>query len=148
MAFLTKDDFKTHLYEEVIESITREDDEIVDKGISAAISEAKSYLNRYDLLALFGDGDTDPTVAESLIDHLKDVVKDLACWKMIKLANPSIDLKLFRTNYEDAIAWLVKVQKGQADPEGWPYKADDPATPENENSTVQWSSNHKRRQHF
>jgi len=145
MAFLTKDDFDTHLYAEVIDSITREQDTIVERGISSAISEAQGYLSRFDLAALFGDDTDDPTVED---EHLKDVVKDIACWKMIKLANPNVDLKLFRTIYEDAVKYLEKVQKGQVDPKGWPYKPDDPATPGNENNTVQWSSNKKRRQHF
>jgi hypothetical protein len=123
-------------------------DNIVTTGISSAIDEAKGYLNRFDLVAIFGTADDDPTVAAPQLEHLKSVVKELACWKLIKLANPNVDLKLFRTGYEDAIAWLTKVQKGQVDPEGWPYKPDDPATPGNENSGIQWSSNKKRTQHF
>lgn len=143
MPFLVKADFNTHIYEEIIDEITRTDDTIITKGIDAAIGEAKTYLSRYDRTALFT-----PTVSDALIEHLRSVVKDIAAWHMVKLANPNIDLKLFRTNYEDAIKWLEKVQKGQADPEGWPYKTDDPATPGNENSGVQWSSNQKRNQHF
>lgn len=148
MPFLVKADFKTHLYAEVIDSITRTDDDIVARGITGAIAEAKSYLSRYDLLAIFGNSDTEPTVEDENLEHLKEVVKDIAAWKMIKLANPSVDLKLFRTIYEDAIAWLKLVQKGQADPDGWPYKEDDPATPGDENSGIQWSSNPKRTQSF
>lgn len=148
MPFLVKADFKTHLYSEVIDSITRADDTIVTKGISSGIAEVKSYLSRFDLMAIFGDASTEPTVAAPLLEHLKDIVKDVAAWKMCKLANPNIDLKLFRTGYEDAIAWLTKVQKGQADPEGWPYKTDNTATDFNENNGVQWSSNRKRRNHF
>jgi phage gp36-like protein len=148
MPFLTKSDFRTHLYQEVINNITRDDDSIVDKGISAAIAEAKSYLNRYDLLALFGNSTTEPTVLEADLEHLRDVVKDIACWKMIKLANPNINLELYRTMYEDAIKWLDKVLKGQVDPDGWTYKPDDPNTTEDEGSSVRWSSNAKRTQHF
>lgn len=148
MPFLVKADFKTHIYSELIDSITRADDEIVEKGISSGIAEAKSYLSRYDLLAIFGNTNTEPTVDEELLEHLKDVVKDIAAWKMCKLANPNVDLKLFRTGYEDALAWLKLVQKGQADPDGWPYKEDDPATPGDENSGIQWSSNTKRTQSF
>jgi phage gp36-like protein len=123
--------------------ISIDPDLIVTKGINVAIAEVKSYLSRYDLTVLFGD-DLDETITE----HLKNITKDVACWQLIRLSNPSIDLKLFRTNYEDAIKWLEKVQRGSVDPEGWPYKSDDPATKGNENSGVQWSSNKKRRQSF
>jgi phage gp36-like protein len=149
MPFLVKADFKTHIYIEIIDTISRTDDTILDKAISSAIGEAKSYLSRYDLTAIFGVvGGAEPTVSAAITEHLKNVVKDIASWHMIKLANPNVDLKLFRTNYEDAIAWLTKVQKGQADPDGWPYKPDDPATAGNENTGIQWSSNRKRTQHF
>jgi len=145
MPFITIEDFKTHIYSELVDEISRGDNDIPTKSIKSAISEAKSYLSRYDLLKIFGNGDTDSEIDD---DHLKDIVKDLALWKMVKLANPNIDLKLIRTAYEDAIAWLTKVQKGAADPEGWPYKQDDPTTAGNENYGIQWSSNKKRRQHF
>jgi len=143
MAFLVKDDLKTHLYGEIVAEITRDDDTIIDRGISAGTGEVKSYLSRYDLAILF-----DGSLADEIIGHLRNLTKDVVCWNIIKLSNPNIDLKLFRTSYEDAIAFLTKVQKGQADPDGWPYKADDPATKGNENDTVQWGSNPKRRQHF
>jgi hypothetical protein len=145
MSFITTDDFKTHVYAELIDEITRGDADIPLRGISAGISEAKGYLSRFDLPKIFGTSEIEPEVND---EYLKDIVKDLALWKMVKLANPNIDLKLIRTSYEDAIAWLKTVQKGGADPEGWPYKPDDLATPGNENYGIQWSSNKKRRQHF
>jgi phage gp36-like protein len=144
MAFLVKADLNTKLYGEILDEITRSDDTIVTKAINAGLAEVKSYLSRYDLTALFADA-----FDETLSEHLKNVCKDVICWTIIKLANPNIDLKLFRTNYEDAITWLTKIQKGQVDPTGWPYKPDDAATKGfNENNTVQFSSNCKRRQHF
>jgi phage gp36-like protein len=146
MAYLVvKEDLNTHLYADIIEEITRGEDEIIQRAISAAIAEVKSYLNRYDLLKLFGDADTDPVFVS---DHLKNIVKDVACWHLVKLANPNINLELFRTSYEDAIKFLNLVMRGQADPDGWPYKANDPATDEDESTGVKWSSNPKRIQHF
>jgi hypothetical protein len=81
-------------------------------------------------------------------EHLQNVVKDIACWHLVRLANPNVNLELFRTTYEDAIRFLEKVMKGQADPEGWPYKPDNPLTEGNENTGIQWTSNRKRKQHF
>lgn len=129
--------------------VTTDPDQIIALAISSAIAEAKSYLNRYDLVKLFGDPTTDPvTEPEVLSEHLKSLVKDIACWHLVKLANPNVNLELFRTGYEDAIKFLEKVMKGQADPDGWPYKEDDPLTPGNENQGIQWSSNTKQTQHF
>ncbi|NOS94549.1 MAG: DUF1320 family protein [Cyclobacteriaceae bacterium] len=149
MAFITKTDLETHIYAELITEITRGNDTNIDKAIGSAISEAKMYLSRYNLLALFGNATTDPTVVDEYLEHLRHLVTDIACWHLVKLSNPNIDLKLFRTLYEDAIKTLEKIMKGQATPEGWPYKADDPATESyNENASVQYSSNPKRTQHF
>jgi len=144
MPYLIKTDLYTHLYEEIIEQITREDDDIVERVITSAINEAKYYLSKYDLLKLFGDEDTAPEVVDS---NLQDTVKHLACWKLVSLGNPNINLELFRTNYEDAIKMLEKIQAGKADPP-WPRKPDDPETDFNEGSTINWTSNPKRTQHF
>lgn len=145
MAFLEKEDLKTHLYADVIEEITRADDDIIDRCISSAVAEVKSYLSRYDLLKLFGSDTVD---AEVESEHLNNLVKDVACWYLVRLANPNVNIPLFRTAYEDAIKFLEKVMKGQADPDGWPYKADDTDTTANESNGVQFSSNTKRIQHF
>ncbi len=117
-------------------------DVIVETKINAAISEVKSYLSKYDLEALFADD------AEFDQENLKEIVKYVACWKLVSLANPNVNIELFRTNYKDAIDWLKLVQQGKAEPQGWPFPQDDPATPGNENTSVQWSSNKKRRQHL
>jgi phage gp36-like protein len=117
---------------------------IVSQLIEAAIGEARSYLSRFDLLKLFGNESTAPVFTS---EHLKNIVKDIACWYLVRLANPNINIELLRTNYQDAIAFLEKVMKGQADP-GWPYKPDNPDTPGDESSGVQWSSNPKRRQYL
>lgn len=145
MPYLVKADLKTHIYLEVLNEISRNDDTIIDTRISAAIAEVKSYLSRYDLLKLFGDAVTAPEVES---EHLKNIVKDIACWHILRLSNPNIDMTLFKAAYDDAIRFLEKVMLGKADPEGWPYKADDPATPTNENNGIQWSSTKKRTQHF
>jgi len=50
MAFLTKDDLKSELYEEVLESITRGDDTRIDTAIGLALGEAQNFLGiKYDV---------------------------------------------------------------------------------------------------
>jgi len=140
-------DLRTHIYEEISQEISRGDDDLANKAISRAISKAKSFLGKYDLTALFGSEDADPTVKEDLLDDLKGTVTDLAAWYLIRLCNVNIDLTLFRTAYEDAISSLKLIQNGKADPDGWPYKPEtncrvDPG------SSVSASSNRKRRNHW
>ena len=157
MAYLTKEDLATHIYGENIDTITRGDGSIVAKAISAGLAEAQSYLGRYIIGYLFWDGVTVPDPAPSwwglgitpiTDENLKNKVKDLAAWHLVKLANPNINLELFRTAYEDAIDWLKLVQSGKSTPFGWPYRVDDPETPYVEGGTIQWTSNPKRNNHF
>ncbi len=147
MAYLLKGDLTPPMYAEIIDTITREDESIIGLCIDSGIAEAKSYLVRFNLLALFGDAETEtePSVTD---EHLKSKVKDLVCWQLIKLANPNIDLKLFRTNYEDAITWLNMVKKSELAPEGWLYKDDDADTPFPEGDIVSCSTNTKRNNHW
>jgi phage gp36-like protein len=120
-------------------------DAIITRIINAGIAEVKGYLSRYDVTVLF-DG---TTLSDTVTEFLKSITIDVIVWRLVKIAQPNIDLKLMRTSYEDAISWLTKVQQGKVDPDGWPYKSDDPNTPDfNESNAIQSSSNTKRRQHF
>ena len=96
MPYLIAGDFDTHLYSEIRGEVIRDDNDILAKAVTSAITEAKSYLSRFDLLKLFGKGEVDATVED---ENLKSKVKDIACWYMIKLANPNISMELFRTLY-------------------------------------------------
>lgn len=145
--YLNADDLDTHIRPEIRDIIVREDAELVQLAIAAGISEAKSYLVRFDLVALFGtyidnQDDVPPTIDDK---NLNSKVKDLICWQLIKLSSPNIDLSLFRTNYEDAIKWFNEIKKSQIAPDGWLYKTDDPATPFPEGNIINMISNPKRR---
>lgn len=115
---------------------------LITTAIDAAVAEAKSYLGKYDLDALLG---STPTVTD---ENLKMKVKDLACWHLVKLASPNINLQLFRTAYEDAIAWFIAIMKGQMDPSGWTYKTDDADTNRVEGQGTFVTSNTKRTNHW
>lgn len=145
MPYLLKGDLITDAYEENIDEITREDNSIVEEKIEEAIEEAKSYLSRFDLVKLFGTEEVEPSVKSSL---LKGCVKSIAIWKLIARNNPNIDAQMARTNYEDAINWLKKVQSGVCDPEGWPYKPTADSTPLTEGTAIGYSSNRKRRNYL
>lgn len=139
MPLLTKADLKTHIYPEITDVITRTDDTIVQEAIDNGESEVKAYLNRYDLVVMFDPAYTDK--------FLRGVVKDVVCWHLIKLANPNINLELFRTLYKDAKNTLEKVMIGKIDPQ-WPLRIDDPNTPNDDSGNVEYRSLTKRNNHY
>ena len=143
--YLVKADLYILLYQEIIEIITRGDDTLITRAINTGVSEAKSYLSRFNLVALFGTDVLAPTVVD---ENLKSKVIDLVCWQLIKLSNPNIDLKLFRTNYEDALTFFTDVKKSQESPDGWLYKTDDADTPFPEGNIISSSTNIKRNNHW
>ncbi len=139
MAAITKADLKTHIYAEITDVITRSDDTIVDAAIAAGEGEVKSYLNRFDTATMFGGTYTN--------QYFKNIVKDVVCWHLIKLANPNINLELFRTAYEDAKKILREILKGDTSPD-FPLKPDDPNTDIDEAGHIEYGSNIKRNNHY
>lgn len=140
MPIITATDLGTNIYPEIIEEITRSDSRIADRAITTAVQEAKMYLVRYDLEQLFGSDITDATIRD---EYLNRLIKDIACWHLIRRSNTGIDYAVFRTAYEDAIAALKNIMSGQAQPQGWPYLAPrDNSIPKGD--AINWSSNPKR----
>jgi len=74
MAFLTKNELKTHLYEENVDVISRNDETILTAAIDAAVQEAKGYLGDYDVNSVFGATSGDRNAL------LLVFVKDIAVW--------------------------------------------------------------------
>jgi phage gp36-like protein len=107
-------DFKTHLYAEIIDAIDRADEEILQDAIASAEAEAMGYLSRYDTDLLFARED------EARDPLLMQRVKDIAVWHFINLANPDTNMQLRKTRYDEAIAWLKDIQKGQVIMKNWP----------------------------
>jgi hypothetical protein len=142
--FLEKDDLYTVIYQQILDEITRADDTVATRGISAAIDEVKAYLSRYDLDALFGTDEEEPTFPS---EFLKSLVKDVAAWQVIKLSNPNIDYAHIYKCYEDATDRLTKIQKGLMNPQGWPLYVP-PSTDPVPGNAIGWGSNPKRDHHF
>lgn len=144
MPYLEPQDMDTHIYAENMNEITRDNDAIITAAIAAAISEAKSYLSRFDLLKIFGDDLTEPVHTD---DNLWNKVKDLALWQLVTLGQANIKIDLARTRYEDAIRWFEKVSEHKINP-GLPMPGDDAETSTNESGSIDWNSLPKRNNHF
>jgi len=103
------------------------------------------YLSRYDLEQLFGSADVEATVKD---EYLNSIVKDIACWHLLRLSNVAIDYTVFRTAYEDAIAALKSIMTGQAQPQGWPYTHVTEPTGIPDGSSISWNSNLRRNNYY
>lgn len=137
--FITVSELNTHLYGETVQEITRwpvppvdeddpeleeqpvDDNIIAKKAIRAAEAEVKSYLSRFDTVGLFG------AAGDARDEHLLWLVKDVAAWHLVCLANPNVEMALREKRYDDAIDYLMRVQSGKVVP-GWDAKPDDSTT--------------------
>ena len=138
----------TSLYPEIIRAITRDNTQAAELQILAAESLTRSYMSKYDCDAIFGTVDKEPTYKGAALELIKKVIKIIASYYLVRLANPNVDLELFRLDYQDALDWLKDLQKGDVAPD-LPYKPDDPNTPNDESGdSVAWNSNIKRNNHF
>ena len=138
----------TSLYPEIINKITRNKQESAELQILSAESFVRSYMSKYDLDAIFGTSDQEPTFKGPAVNLIQKIIKIIASYYLVRVANPNVDLELFRADYEDAIDWLKDLQSGKANPD-LPYRLDDPDTPEDESvGNVHWTSNIKRIQSF
>lgn len=109
--YLSADELKTHLYSEQIALIDDGDPTILQAAIDGALAEAKGYLAKYDLEAVFSAKGDDRNAL------LLIFVKDIATWHFITLSNGGADLDFRRFRYERAIDWLKSVQRGDVTPD-------------------------------
>ncbi len=144
MPIITPADLSTNIYPEIITEITRTDTTITYRAIDAAIHETKMYLARFDLAQLFGTNTLQPAVHD---EYLRSLVKDIACWHLLRLSNVGVDYTVYRTAYQDALTTLKNIMAGQAQPQGWPY-ADTATEDIPDGDTISWSSNPKRNNYY
>lgn len=153
MSLVKPEDLTTELYPEVVAEITRASEQEQKTQIQAAEDFAKGFVFKYDLKALFGT----PTEPATVIDEsLKKCIKILAAYFLVRKANPNVSLQLYREDYmmmigtKEEPGWLYEIRNGDVNPD-WPYKMDDPQTPEDEssvNNDIYWSSTKKRENRF
>lgn len=139
--FLTVVELSTHIYGELVDAISREDDDIPQRAINGALHEVKGYLGDFDTTTIFGE------TGDNRNPLLLIYIKDIAVWHFIVLANPNIEIALREKRYDNAIAWLKGVQSRKITPE-LPLKPTDNPTGENGVSRIIHGSNPKRSNHF
>lgn len=144
MPVITITDLHTHLYPEVIAEICRGNDDIASQAIETATREAALYLGRYNLPALLGNETGLPDFTDAL---LQQMIKDIACWHLLRLSNTQAEQALFRQAYLDTLKKLDAIRCGLLEPAGWPYATqNDTAVPPGD--AIAYSSNNKRENHY
>lgn len=135
--YLPIDELKTHAYDEEIGAVIRNDETIALAAIDTAIEYATSKLMKhYNTTAIFS---AEGTARNPLV--LK-IVKDIAVWELLALANPSIDYPDKKFRYEQAVDWLKAVYKGM--PANLP-KVEEKTT---DNTSFKYQSNPPRTNHY
>jgi phage gp36-like protein len=133
MAFLTKTDFRFSISITVLNSLTGNDDTIIDEIAAEAVEEMKSYLSlRYDTNLIF---------AATGINRNKSVMmycKDIALYHIYSISTATVIPEQRVNRYKKAISWLEEVNEQSINPEGLPL---------NSNSMVQTGGNEKRINH-
>lgn len=137
--FIEAAELKTHLYQEQIALIQRDDDTILTAAVDAAVQEAKGYLGAFDKEAIFAAAGA----ARNAL--LLIFVKDIAVWHFLVLSNAGTDLELRETRYKRAVDWLKAVQKGEFSPDLPKILDEDGATVGDQ---IIFGSNEKKNQHF
>lgn len=107
MAFLTKEDLKTITTIEIIDLITKNDDDIIGEIIKEDISTMKTYLGSYyDMDEVFSKTGDDRNL--TVVKYLKAIIAhDLP--KRRRKAIP----KEADSDYQEAMNWLEKIASGE-----------------------------------
>ncbi len=112
--YISLEELKTHLRDETLQAISGEDETLLTMAVTGAESEAKGYLHKFDIAALWGK------TAEQRDPLLCIWIKDIAVWHYINIANPGVDFAVRERRYMAAINWLKGVQKGDIVPPDYP----------------------------
>lgn len=136
---ITIADLSLALYGEISNEISRGNDALLEQKIATGKGEVYGYLHRYDTDTMFN-----PVWEDA---HFKSLCVAVIVWHLIVLANPNIHMDILRQQYEDAISYLEKVQKGTVRP-NWPLRPDDPESIIDDAGNVQFTTNPKRNNHY
>lgn len=106
--YLEPEDYDSTLHSEIIDSLTRSDDTILEQCQNDAIAEVKGYLSsRYDVDAIFSARGTDRN------NLILMYVKDIAIYHVFCVHNPYKMSVIRKERYERAMEWLRQVSSGK-----------------------------------
>lgn len=110
--FLQTEDYKAVCDTRTLNVITQSDAANRQRAETTAQEEVASYLrSRYDMAAAFAATGT------ARNPYLVQITANIALYYMVHWLPQNMGLDARRELYDDAIAWLTKVQKGAASPD-------------------------------
>lgn len=110
--FLQTNDYKAVCDSRTLDVITQSDDSNRARAELTAQEEVASYLrSRYDIAAAFA------AEGNARNPFLVQITANIALYYMVHWLPQNLGLDARRELYDDAIAWLTKVQKGAASPD-------------------------------
>lgn len=138
--FIQTSDYNASIHREIIETITRGDDEVVEICEDRAVDEMRSYLSgRYDCNAIFAArGDERNTL-------ILMMAIDITIYHIFSIHNPQKLSQVRVDRYNRAVEWLKAVAAGKVS------IADAPLLPEEtlkKNAPTLIKGNPKKDQHF
>lgn len=105
--YIDIEELKTHCYEAELRAIIKDDETIALASIDMAVELATTKLMKdYNVTEIFSKTGSERSPL------LVKVIKDIAIWELIGLANPSINYEDKKFRYEQAVNWLTAVYKG------------------------------------
>lgn len=109
--FLETVELSTVVYQYQLEQNPYYDDYLSNVAISTAVSEVKSYLSRFDTVAIFNarDDQRNPLILS--------LTKTIAVWYLLQQSNIDSIHDNIKERYDRAIAFLSKIQKGDIQPD-------------------------------
>jgi phage gp36-like protein len=110
--FLTEDDYKAVCDAQSLDVIQQSDEETRLRAEKYAKEEISSYIrSRYDVQAAFA------AAGDERNSQLVMITADIALYHLVAWLPKKTGFEIRETRYNNAIKWLVMVQKGEASPD-------------------------------
>ncbi len=118
--FITKGDYSASIHAEILDSVTRSDDAIIEVCEDRAIAEMKGYLSgKYDADAAFA------ATGKERHELLLMMAIDIAVYHIFCIHNPRNMSKIREERYKRAVEWLKGVQRGDIVVNGLPLASEE-----------------------
>lgn len=138
--FINSEDYDASIHREILDSLTRNDDAIIEICEDRAILEMRGYLStRYDVDAIFSAEGTDRNQLVLMM------AVDIAVYHLFSIHNPKNMSQIRKDRYERAVEWLKQVAAFKITIDGAPKL---PEEVQKQNSPWLMSSNPKRTNHL
>lgn len=138
--FINSEDYDASIHREILDSLTRNDDAIIEICEDRAIKDMRGYLSaRYDVDAIFSAEGVDRNQLVLMM------AVDIAVYHLFSIHNPQKMSQIRKDRYERAMEWLKQVAGFKIVIDGAPKL---PEEEQKQNSPWLMSSNPKRTNHL